>query len=54
MRPLEQLVDNNPCGIGIEWDGVITPVLHKQSESGFYHRVCAEYSYCGGLAVLLF
>jgi hypothetical protein len=53
VRPLEQLVDN-PCGVGIVWDGVITPVLHKQRESGSYHRVCAEYSYCGGLAVLLF
>ena len=53
MRPLEQLVDN-PCGVGIVWDGVITPVLHKQRESGSYHCVCAEYSYCGGLAVLLF
>ena len=55
MCILKQFVDN-PCGVGIEWDGVITssPPRAMRERASCQRGVCAEDGYCGGLAVLLF
>ena len=51
IRTIEQLV-NNPCGVGIEWNGVVAGALQKQREGTPDHGVCAEDGYGCGLAVL--
>ena len=38
---LKQLV-HNPCGVGIEWSGVVTGALKERTEGAPYHRVCAQ------------
>jgi hypothetical protein len=50
---LKQFVDN-PCGVGIQWGGVITSSPPRAMRERSYHCVCTEDGYCGGLAVLLF
>ena len=41
MCILKQLV-HNPCGVGIEWSGVVTGALKERTEGAPYHRVCAQ------------
>jgi hypothetical protein len=49
---LEQLVDN-PCGVGIEWPGLVTGTLKERTQGAPDHGVCAEDGYGWGLGVLL-
>ena len=52
MCTLKQLVDN-PCGVGIEWPGVVTGALKERTEGAAYHGVGAEDGYGGWLGVVL-
>jgi hypothetical protein len=41
-----------PCGLGIEWSGLVTGTLQERTEGAPDHGVCAEDGYCCGLGVV--